>query len=280
MSEKHRLLVVEDDPATAQDLVEMIAALGWQSVATDNKRDAEAHLQREQFCMVVLDLQIKNEPDSLLRVEAAGLALLASIRTNGPGVPVVVVSGHVSSWEAGVGVVTKHGATDVVRKPIDDQRLVVETIRSALERTGRSSHDACAAARSSVQARALTISIPGTRHKQRTDIVVHARTVRLTDKPLRTLLRLILGKLENKPVHRLDLGKGEEGIRAIAVLRKDLESVLDGIEIIENDRASNYSLVSMVQIGTCNVAALRKIGNQSIAEVAEQIQDLIAGASP
>ncbi|HEY1813837.1 MAG TPA: response regulator [Kofleriaceae bacterium] len=271
MGERHRLLVVEDDPATAQDLVEMIAALGWEAVAVDNKQDAEASLQREQFCLVLLDLQIKNEHDSILPVEAAGLALLSSIKTNSPSVPIVVVSGHVSEWEAGVGVM-RDGATDVMRKPISDHRHVMDKLRSAFERTSRSSHDACSGGRTG----AITISIPGTRRKQRTEVRVDDRSAPLTDKPLRTLLHLIRAKLANERVHRTELGERDEGTRAISDLRKALQSALAGVDIIENDGASNYWLVETVQIGTCNEEALREIGNQRITKLAEQIRCLIA----
>lgn len=280
MREGHRVLIVEDDPATAGDLAEIIESLGWNSVTTDNRRDAEVLLQRERFCLVLLDLQIKNEPDSIRSVEAAGLALLAFIKTNGPPLPVVVVSGHVSTWEAGVAAVTEHGATGVVRKPLDDHRLVIEKVRSALERTGRSTHDACATARPRVQTRAPTIAIPGTRHNQQTNIVVNDRTVGLTDKPLRTLLHLIRGKLENKPVHRSDLGEGDAGIRAISGLRKDLRPVLDGVELINNDRASNYSLIRTVEIVEFNAEALRKLENKPIADLAEQIRRLMPPRTP
>jgi len=271
MGEVHRILVVEDDPATAQDLMELAAELGWTAVAVDNRQDAEAHLRREPCCLVVLDLQIKPGPGSIRSIEDAGLTLLTWIRTKKQDLPVVVVSGHVSEWEAGVGVM-REGATDVLRKPIGDRRLVMHKLRAVFERTGRSSHGVC----SGGGIDALTISIPGARRNQRTEVVVDGRSAYLTDKPLRTLLHLIRGKLANARVQRSELGKHDSGIRAISDLRKDLQSVLRGAEIVENDRESNYWLLEMVQIGACNVDALRQIGSQPITELAEQIQTLIA----
>lgn len=274
MTERHRLLVVEDELATAEDLVEMIAALGWEAVRVDNKRDAETRLRSEAFCLVVLDLQIKNESHAILSIEAAGLALLKSIKTNTPGIPVVVVSGHVSEWDAGVGVM-RDGAADVMRKPIIDHRRVMDLLRAVFERTGRASHEACSGGTTP----AFTLSIPGTRHRQRMDIVVNEGTARLSDRPLRTLLRLMRGKLANKRVHRFDLGEGDAGIKAISVLRQELKSALGDIEIIENDGASNYWLVDTVQIGRFDVEALCAFDSQPVTELAEEIQALIAARS-
>ena len=59
MKERHLALMVEDDPETAEDLVQILESVDCGSVVVDNAEDAEKRLQEKSFCLILLDLQIK-----------------------------------------------------------------------------------------------------------------------------------------------------------------------------------------------------------------------------
>jgi DNA-binding NtrC family response regulator len=65
MKGRHISLVVEDDGETAEDLVEILRSIDSDAVVVDNAEGARSALQNNSFCLILLDLQIKSEPDSI-----------------------------------------------------------------------------------------------------------------------------------------------------------------------------------------------------------------------
>lgn len=283
MKGAHRVLIVEDYQPTAEDLADLVRALGCEPVMVDNKRDAVAVLNTQTFCFVLLDLEIKVEPDSIRGHEIAGTTLLAKIRDlypdhsgSGHRLPVLVVSGHVFEAESAVGAM-RDGADDVIQKPIKDRRLVTDRIRQCLVRCARADHEDCIAlpARVAPHPDTIEISIPGDRDKRRTRVVVRGVELALTDAPLRNLLHLLAGKLTNTRIHKQDLGADDHGFKAISALRKELDVALRGLEIIENDGEGRYWLADNVIVSSCNVDALIALDDHRITKIAEKIRDVV-----
>jgi DNA-binding response OmpR family regulator len=281
MTSRHRVLIVEDDRPTADDLADILRSLDCDPLVVDNKRAALARLQQENLCLAVFDLQIKIESDSIRGHIEAGRSLVREARKLYPDhagpcyrLPILVVSGYAREVGSAVEVM-KDGADDVIQKPLDS-RDVSHSVRQALERSGRSSHAACATlpGRSPAPPGTLVLSIPGDRERRRTRVVVGATTLHLTDASLRVLLHLIVGKVTGEKVHKVDLGaRNDQGFRGISVLRDVLKPALgEGADIIKNDHQGYYWLVDEVAIGECDAEKLIALGDTKIGALAERLR--------
>jgi DNA-binding response OmpR family regulator len=282
MTAKHRALIVEDDAPTAEDLADIVTALDCEPVVVDNKADAVAALERDAFCFALFDLHVKTTSDSIRGSVEAGHGLVRDARRlysdhAGAGgsyrMPILVVSGHAREVADAVAVM-KDGADDVIQKPLDI-RGVSERIREALARSGRSSHEMCATmGRGYGASGALIISFPGERVGRRNLVVVRGRPIKLTDGMLRILLQLVVAKLSERAVHKIDLGATEDqGFKRISELRKELERALgDDVNIIDNDYQGNYGIAVPIALGECDLEKLAGIGDRKIAALAEQLR--------
>lgn len=281
MTEPHRVLIVEDDRPTADDLADILRSLDCEPVIVDNKRDALAALRRESFCFAVLDLQIKMERGSIKGHDEFGRSLVREVRAlypdhagRGYRLPILVVSGFAREVNSAVEVM-KDGADDVIQKPFDG-REVSASVRQALERSGRASHRSCLAqpGRASGPPGSLVLSIPADREGRRTRVAFGAASVDLTDASLRVLLFLVAGKLAGQKVHKTELGaRADQGFRGISVLREALKPALGaGVDIIENDQHGHYWLVDDLAIGECDYERLAALGDSQITELAERIR--------
>jgi DNA-binding response OmpR family regulator len=281
MTSRHRVLVVEDDRPTADDLVDLLRALDCEPIVVDNKRAALARLAQEAFCLALFDLQIKLEPDSIKAHSEAGRSLVREARRLYPDhagpcyrLPILVVSGYAREVESAVDVM-KDGADDVIQKPLDS-REVSSNVRQALERSGRASHQACATMPSPSPAPpgALVLAIPGDHERRRTRVVIGGKAVSLTDASLRVLLHLVVGKVTGEKVHKTELGaRTDQGFRGISVLRDALKPALgEGVDIVKNDHGGYYWLVDEVVIGEVDPDKLIALGDAKISALAEQLR--------
>jgi DNA-binding response OmpR family regulator len=280
MKERHIALIVEDDKETAEDLVDILRSIDCVSVVVDNSEGALVELERKSFCLILLDLQIKNAEDSIKGHVEHGKGLLRKIRErhsehNGIPLwlPVIIVSGFAREFDKALDVM-KDGASDVIRKPFDSGQ-VSERIRRALQVSGRQTHDKChePPTQGPNLKGGVVIAIPGDRIRHRTGVTVASKPVNLTDASLKILLHLIVAQRNGVPVHKVDLGaKDEQGFKGISNLRNELRQVLGQVEIIDNDYHGNYSFKNTVSIGNCAVDKLLKIGDQTISSLAKQLQ--------
>jgi len=287
MTGRHRVLVVEDDPPTAEDLADLLRSLDCEPIVVDNKQAALARLAQEPFCLALLDLQIKIESDSIRGHIEAGRSLVREARKLYPDhagpcyrFPILVVSGYAREVASAVEVM-KDGADDVIQKPLDSGE-VSSRVRQALERSGRASHERCAAlaGRAPASPGTLVLAIPGDRDRRRTRILVGATALHLVDASLRVLLHLVVGKLAGERVHKTELGaRTDQGFRGISVLRDALKPALgDGLDIIKNDHQGYYWLADEVAIGDCDPDRLTEIGDAKITALARRLRAL--GAEP
>jgi FixJ family two-component response regulator len=287
MTARHRVLVVEDDRSTAEDLVDLLRSLDYEPVAVDNKRDALAKLSQEAFCVALFDLEIKIGPDSIKGHSEAGRSLVREVRRLYPEhagacyrFPILVVSGHAREVGSAVEVM-KDGADDVLQKP-PESRAVSAAVRQALERSGRASHAACAAladqaavlADRAGPSGAIVLSIPGDRDRRRTRVLIGASPLSLPDASLRVLLHLVVGKITGEKVHKTDLGaRSDQGFRGISVVRDALKPALpEGVDIIKNDHQGYYWFTDEVTIGDVDPDKLVAIGDAQITTLAEQLR--------
>jgi DNA-binding response OmpR family regulator len=281
MKERHVALIVEDDKETAEDLVEILRSTDCDGVIVDNHEDALSALQSRSFCLILLDLQIKNVSDSIKGHVEHGRALLRKIRQahgdhNGTAfwLPVLIVSGFAREADEAVEVM-KNGASDVIQKPLENQH-VSDRIRRALEASGRMTHALCRdkppTQRPDLR-QGVLISVPGDRIGRRTRVMVGPMPVELTDASLKVLLHLIVGLRKGSHVHKRDLGAtAEQGFKGVSILRNELKSALGGADIIKNHYHGYYSFTDRVTIGECAIDSLLKIGDAKISDLAKQLR--------
>lgn len=278
MSGRHRVLVVEDDAATAEDICEIIRTLDSDPIVFDNAKEAQAELDRAPICFAVLDLEVKVSPDSLKGNVAAGLSLVREVRSRYPDhagkcfrVPIVVVSGHARDAEPAVRLM-KDGADDVIQKPLN-VLVVTERLQQVLAGSGRTTHGECGRVGGASTA-GVVISIPGERRRKRTKVDIDGRTAWLRDADLWVLLHLAVANEEGRRVHKQDLGaRSDQGFRGISELRSALAPALEGHgDIIENDHSGTYWLREDVKFGACSVDALIGIGTKRITDLAEALR--------
>ena len=126
MSQALQILVVEDNPADADFIRELLPETGpasFQIESVARLADAVIRLKGEGHDLVLLDLGL---PDS------QGLQTLRHLHQAAPDVPVIVLTG---TDDNELGVAALHeGAQDYLVKGQINQNLMVRSIRYALER--------------------------------------------------------------------------------------------------------------------------------------------------
>jgi DNA-binding response OmpR family regulator len=287
---RHRALIVEDDVETAHDLAEIVKSIGCESVVVPSREQATSALRTEQFCFVLLDLQIKDSSRSIKGHVEHGKALLREIRqSHGERsgrafwLPVLIVSGFAREVPEAVEVM-KDGATDLIQKPLNSSE-VSDKVRAALEASGRVAHDSCLKGVTPYgpnDGENVVITIPGERVRRRTVVTVGRMRIELADSSLRVLLRLMVAHSQDRGVHKRDLGASDEqGFKGISILRNELKPALGrGVNIVKNDHHGNYRLSDQVRIGHCATHELEAIGDQQISDLAKRLQAQSKASKP
>ena len=117
MSEK--VLLIDDEQDFLDVLSERMKNRDIDVTATSSAKDALALAESGSFDAIILDLQMP---------EMDGLQTLQKLKTLNPDLQIILLTGH-ATVEKGVQAM-KLGATDVMEKPADIQKLV-EQIKSA-----------------------------------------------------------------------------------------------------------------------------------------------------
>jgi DNA-binding response OmpR family regulator len=285
MTDVHRVLIVEDDPVTAEDIAEITRSLDCDPTLTDNSADAVTLMRNQSFCIVLLDLAIKKNAKSLKGHSAHGNALLREIRTRHGAnrgtsfwIPILIISGHANDVDSAVEMM-KEGADDVIRKPVRPEEVTTR-IQNALDKSGRNSHGDCTKriAQITQNSDAILIAIIGDVEKRRTLTSVSGRTVWLTDGSLRVLLRLAVAHEEGKSVHKTELGaRLDRGFREISRLREELRQAPEiGERIITNDYHGDYSISPDVVFTHCNAQKVSGVGDAAITSLAKALDGHIS----
>ena len=278
---QHIALVIEDDPGTSGGLVEILKAAGCESVVIDNKAKALEFLGRTSPCIVLLDLEIKEQPDAIKGHTAHGISLLKRIRQlhpehPGPSwwLPIIVISGFASETSEAVQVM-RDGATTLVQKPFKI-RDVSDTLLEELRRSGRALHADCL--RGPVSPRRadseITIRFVGEHDGHRSKVVIGSTVLDLANSELKLLLRLAAARQKGATVHKLELGAkvDQSGYKSMSRLRNELKpACAGGPDIITNDRHGHYGLADNVVVAECDEVGLKKIGDAIITDLAAQV---------
>jgi len=107
------VLVVEDDTALREALVDTLHAAGLSALAAPDAPGALQLLQSEEIALVISDVQMPG-PN--------GYQLLSSIKRLRPDLPVVLMTAHGTVAQAVAAM--REGATDYIVKPFDAQALI------------------------------------------------------------------------------------------------------------------------------------------------------------
>jgi CheY-like chemotaxis protein len=282
MTARHCALIVEDNEEFSLGLQQILKSLDCDCIPVTNVEDAVRALETQPICLVLLDLEIKSEPDAIKGHVEHGKSLLRKIRqlhSEHSGVrfwlPVVVVSGFARERDVLLELM-KDGASDVIEKP--ETKTISGAIRNAFLESGRDTHHQCGTHRDVSRddfSKRVVVSIPGNRVKRRTTIRLGPRPVALPDNLLGILLHLVLGQLEHRHVNKTELGSNQEqGFKGISNLRNELKPVLGEIDIIENHYNGDYSFVSSVTIGEIAFDKLLDLGDHRISSLVGKLQQV------
>src|SRR5277367_6080155 len=107
------VLVVEDDAALREALVDTLHAAGLAALAAPDAPGALQLLQTEEIALVISDVQMPG-PN--------GYQLLSSIKRLRPDLPVVLMTAYATVAQEVSAM--REGATDYIVKPFDAQALI------------------------------------------------------------------------------------------------------------------------------------------------------------
>ncbi len=120
MSEKHHILLVDDEELIVELLENYFVSLGYEVTAVENAEKALEQLQQNyKYDLVITDINLPGK---------SGIDLLKITREIRPDLPVVLVTGH-KTMDFAISAI-KNGATDFITKPfqLNNVRKVVEKV--------------------------------------------------------------------------------------------------------------------------------------------------------
>lgn len=121
-------LVLDDDIAMQEQVVDRLLALGVDSVCVGNMTDANAEMQKQNFNFIVLDLEIPARYGSMTRIENGKLFLsLLREKYNRDELPVIVITGHGLKDTDLCTEVFGLDANDFIKKPFVSQGHTFES---------------------------------------------------------------------------------------------------------------------------------------------------------
>jgi two-component system response regulator HydG len=123
MTEKHTVLVVDDDHAHRTMLNTLISGWGYAVSEADDGSTAVENVKKTAFDLVLMDVRM---------VRVSGLEALETIKSVNPAIPVIIMTAY-SSVETAVAAL-KQGAHDYLTKPLDFDKLRL-TLERAMEHT-------------------------------------------------------------------------------------------------------------------------------------------------
>ncbi|KWE47578.1 two-component system response regulator [Burkholderia ubonensis] len=122
MSEKHRILVLDDDPEVRAWLTGVLEEAGFEVSAVDSAAHMQQRLAAAPHALVILDLKLRGED---------GLTVARELRRRSD-VPIIMISGLGDETDRVLGLET--AADDFVTKPFSGRELIAR-VRAQLRRT-------------------------------------------------------------------------------------------------------------------------------------------------
>ena len=122
MSERFRVLVIDDDPGVRDYMEALVSRQGYEVFAAPDGEEALASLEQTRPDLVTLDVVLPGMD---------GLEILAELKKRLPDVPVVMLSGH--GQARNIVEAMRLGASDFLRKPFEVEELEI-AFQKALEK--------------------------------------------------------------------------------------------------------------------------------------------------
>jgi signal transduction histidine kinase/DNA-binding response OmpR family regulator len=123
MSERRRVLIIDDEPLIRRAMADFLEDSGYEAVAAADGAEGLDRARDEPFDAVLVDLRMP-------RVD--GLEVIATLKKERPQLPIIVVSGTGMLNDA-IGAM-RLGAWDYVTKPVQDVEEIRVTVERVLER--------------------------------------------------------------------------------------------------------------------------------------------------
>jgi CheY-like chemotaxis protein len=114
MSQKAKVLIVDDEPFNIDVLQQELEELDYQVITASNGKEALEQIKKHQPDLILLDLMMP---------VLDGFAVLAEVKADAVlrDIPVIIVSAEHDSKSVVKGI--KQGADDYITKPIDAEHL-------------------------------------------------------------------------------------------------------------------------------------------------------------
>ena len=128
----HEILIVDDEPDIRLLIEGILRDEGYDTRGAGDAEAAIAAFRARRPSLVILDVWLQGS-----RMD--GIAILETLHSEEPHVPVVMISGH-GTIEVAVGAI-QHGAYDFIEKPFQSDRLLL-VVRRALEAAALSRENA------------------------------------------------------------------------------------------------------------------------------------------
>src|SRR5262245_26446818 len=127
-----RILIVDDEPSIRKVLTAHLHKFGYEVDAAVDGDEAISRLRNDLYHLVVSDLRMPGTD---------GMALLAWVQDNQPGLPVILITAH-GTVDSAVQAL-KQGAYDYVSKPFDRDELhgVITKALATEERNAQRLHE-------------------------------------------------------------------------------------------------------------------------------------------
>ncbi len=298
-SEQHRVLIVEDDRAIASEVMEILDSLGHAYEHTETLVGALEHLDSKEFCVVLLDLQIKAKDKSIPNV-ASGQTCLVEIRKRNPGrkpgvddahyLQVLIMSSHARDHESVVWAL-QHRGDDFILKPFSDgDTSPQEKIRRALHRSERDNHVGCAeinrkarglqtavataAAAPVAAATGAALSLGGRPMRKRTAVMLGGEQAPLSAPCFILALQLIAARLRGGALSPEALGTKTSPRKLLERLNAELvEHLPAGATFAVADEDDQLRLSPALTLGAVDCACIDKHENRKIRKLAAEIRE-------
>jgi DNA-binding NtrC family response regulator len=112
VSEKPRLLIVDDDKDTLESLSDVLEVRGYTIETAKTGKEAFSKIRKCSFDVALIDIKL---PD------VSGILLLQTFRKNQPAMMNIMITAH-STQQTAIDALN-HGANAFILKPIDHEKL-------------------------------------------------------------------------------------------------------------------------------------------------------------
>jgi FixJ family two-component response regulator len=119
-NQEQTVFIVDDDAAVRDSIQELVESVGLRAESYDSGQSFLDRFEPERPGCLILDVRMAG---------MSGLVLQEKLNAMGPGIPVIIVTGHADVPMAVHAL--KAGAVDFVQKPYRDQ-LLLDSINNAL----------------------------------------------------------------------------------------------------------------------------------------------------